>query len=128
MSVLGYLLLVTGSTVAGIAMQEQAGTLLERYPPGPELLNVYVRMTSFNMLARDRDAAAMWGERSIALATELDDPLQLGRALVEYGIADVMDGRFEGLDRVREGIDLGTAPRSPSGGVPRSRTDRQRVR
>ena len=46
------------------------------------------------------------GERSIALATELDDPLQLGRALVEYGIADVMDGRFEGLDRVREGIDL----------------------
>ena len=31
----------------------------------------------------------------------------LGRALIETGIADVMDGRFEGLDRVRDGIELG---------------------
>ena len=47
------------------------------------------------------------GERSVALATELDQRQMLGRALVEYGIADVMDGRFEGLDRVQRGIDIG---------------------
>jgi ATP/maltotriose-dependent transcriptional regulator MalT len=105
-TMLGHLLVNTGSTEAGIAMVERARAILERYPPGPELLTVYVRMTSFSMLARDRDAAALWGERAIALATELHDNSQLSRALVEYGIADVMDGRSEGLDRIRQGIDV----------------------
>jgi DNA-binding CsgD family transcriptional regulator len=59
------------------------------------------------MLARDRDAAVQWGERAIALATVLDNPTLLGRSLIQTGIADVMDGRFEGLHRVRRGTELG---------------------
>ena len=88
-------------------MVEQAVALLEQHPPGPELALAYLRLTSLNMLARDRDSAVRWGERAIALATELGDMEVLGRALVEAGIADVMDARFEGLQRVREGIELG---------------------
>ncbi len=88
-------------------MVEQAVALLEQHPPGPELALAYLRLTSLNMLARDRDSAVRWGEQAIGLATELGDMEVLGRALVEAGIADVMDGRFEGLQRVREGIELG---------------------
>ena len=46
-------------------------------------------------------------ERAIELATRLDNPLLLGRALVQTGTADVMDDRFEGLQRIRRGIELG---------------------
>ena len=88
-------------------MVEQAVGLLEQHPPGSELASAYLRLASLNMLARDRDAAVRWGERAIALATRLGELGLLGRALVETGIADVMDGRYDGLRRVREGIDLG---------------------
>ena len=64
-------------------------------------------MTSLTMLDRDRDSAVRWGERAIALSTDLGEVGFLGRGLVETGIADVMDGRFDGLRRVREGIELG---------------------
>jgi DNA-binding CsgD family transcriptional regulator len=96
-----------GSPLDAQVMVEQAVALLERHPPGPELAEGYVRLTSLAMLARNRDSAARWGEQAIALATELGDMGLLGRALVEAGIADVMDARFDGLQRVREAIELG---------------------
>ena len=96
-----------GRTGAAAAPLERAVTLLERRPPGPELALAYLRLTSAHMLARDRDTAVAWGERAIALASELDDHALLGRSLIETGIADVMDARFDGLRRVREGIAVG---------------------
>jgi DNA-binding CsgD family transcriptional regulator/tetratricopeptide (TPR) repeat protein len=87
--------------------------LLERQPPGTELAQAYIRMTSAHMLARQRDAAAAWGAKAIALTTELADPTLKGRALIEAGIADVMDGRFEGLRLVNQAIDLGRTHRLP---------------
>lgn len=96
-----------GHTEASMPPVQRAVELLERRPPGPELAAAYLRLTSAHMLARDRDTAVVWGERAIALASELGDNALLGRALIETGIADVMDGRFDGLQRVGEGIDLG---------------------
>ena len=55
-----------------------------------------------------------WGERAVTLATELDERQILGRSLIEYGIADVMDGRFEGLERVNRGIAIGRANQLPA--------------
>ncbi len=95
---------LTDETLTAIA---RARTLLEAQPPSAALAAVYLRETSAHMLARDRDAAVAWGRRAVALATELGDDELLGRALVEYGTADVMDSRFEGLDRIRAAIDLG---------------------
>jgi DNA-binding CsgD family transcriptional regulator/tetratricopeptide (TPR) repeat protein len=97
----------SGRTAAGMVAIARSIELLESYPPGPELAAAYTRMTSTHMLARDRDRAVAWGERAIALASELGDPILLGRALIETGIADVMDERFDGLVRVNQGIELG---------------------
>ena len=45
---------------------------------------------------------------------ELGDPVLLGRVLIETGIADVMDERFDGLVRVNQGIELGRQRGLPS--------------
>jgi tetratricopeptide (TPR) repeat protein len=96
-----------GRTGASMAPVERAVELLERHPPGRELAAALVRLTSAHMLARERDVAVVCGERAIALAASLGDQPLLGRALIETGIADVMDARFDGLVRVREGIAIG---------------------
>jgi DNA-binding CsgD family transcriptional regulator/tetratricopeptide (TPR) repeat protein len=96
-----------GQTAAATQMLRQAVELLEQYPPDRALATAYLRLTTAHMLARERDDAVAWGERAIDLAIKLGDQALLGRSLVEAGIADVMDARFEGLARVREGIELG---------------------
>jgi ATP/maltotriose-dependent transcriptional regulator MalT len=96
-----------GRTAAGMEAIARSIDLLESHPPGPELAAAYTRLTSSHMLARDRDTAVSWGERAIALASELGEPYLLGRALIETGIADVMDERFDGLARINQGIELG---------------------
>ena len=104
----------SGRTTAGMEAMARSIDLLESHPPGPELAAAYARLTSSYMLARDRDTAISWGERAIALASELGDPILLGRALVETGIADVMDERFEGLARINQAIELGRQHGLPS--------------
>jgi DNA-binding CsgD family transcriptional regulator/tetratricopeptide (TPR) repeat protein len=89
-----------------MALLTEAVEVLERYGPGPELANAYIRMASAHMLARERDPAVLWGERAIALSTQLGDDALLARALIETGIADVMDGRLEGLTVIRRGTAL----------------------
>ena len=104
----------SGRTAAGMEAIARSIDLLESHPPGRELAAAYTRLTSSHMLARDRDTAVSWGERAIALASELGDPILLGRALIETGIADVMDERFEGLVRINQGIELGRQHGLPS--------------
>lgn len=96
-----------GDVDEGVALVRRAVEVLERRPPGPELAAAMLRLTSAHMLARERDEAVRWGERTIELATRLDERGLLGRAMVETGIADVVDGRRAGLARVREAIALG---------------------
>ncbi len=107
LNLLSAALVAVGQTAESKAAGERAIEILEQHPPGRELAGAYLRLTSTYMLARDRDTAVMWGERAISLAGQLGDHTILGRAFVECGIADVMDGRFEGLSRVREGIEIG---------------------
>lgn len=96
-----------GDIDEGVALVRRAVEVLERRSPGPELAAAMLRLTSAHMLARERDEAVRWGERTIELAGRLDERGLLGRALVETGIADVVDGRRGGLVRVRAGIALG---------------------
>jgi DNA-binding CsgD family transcriptional regulator/tetratricopeptide (TPR) repeat protein len=107
LDVLGTLYVGRGRTTEGMAAAARAVEILERHPPGVALAAAYVRLTSLHMLARNRDEAARWGERAVALATRVGDPAVLARALTEYGIADVMDGRFDGLARIHEAIAIG---------------------
>ena len=87
-----------------------------RAPPGGRRAGpAYLRVGAAHMLARERDLAVCWGDRSIALAAELDDQPVLGRALVQRGIADVMDGRHdEGMAFIEQGIALGRRLDLPS--------------
>jgi hypothetical protein len=103
---LGQLLVARGRTADGMVAASRAVEVLERHPPGRELANAYVRLTSLHMLARQRDEAVRWGERAVALATEVGDPTVLGRALTEYGIADVMDSASTPGDRTRSPPEL----------------------
>jgi DNA-binding CsgD family transcriptional regulator len=114
LNALGQLLVARGRTADGMVAASRAVEVLERHPPGRELANADVRLTSLHMLARQRDEAVRWGERAVALATEVGDPTVLGRALTEYGIADVMDSRFDGLARIHRAIELGRHQNLPS--------------
>lgn len=96
-----------GRTEPALVPLSRAIEILERREPDRQLAEAYMRLSSVHMLAREHDPAIVWGERAIALAARHDDAALLGRALITAGIADVMDRRFEGLDRVREGIELG---------------------
>ena len=96
-----------GATGAAMIDLELAVSLLESQPAGSELGHACVRLASAHMLARERDRSVEWGERAIAVATAIGDTALLGRALVETGTADLVDGRLEGLERVRRAIDLG---------------------
>ena len=103
-----------GRTSESAAAAMSAVALLEQLPPGPELAAAYQLLTSVHMLARDRDQAVVWGKRAVQLATKLDEREILGRSLGEYGIADVMDGRDEGFERVHQGMEIGRANNLPA--------------
>jgi len=93
-----------GDTAGATAAAERAALALAPHPPGADLAAVYVRLTSLHMLARDRDGAAAWGRRAIELAIRCGDHVSHARALIESGVADVMDGREAGLATIRRGI------------------------
>jgi DNA-binding CsgD family transcriptional regulator/tetratricopeptide (TPR) repeat protein len=96
-----------GHTQQSMLPLAEAIDILEKDDSSPGLALAYIRLATAHMLAREHDPAIEWGERAIALATRHDDPSLLGRALIVTGIADVMDSRFEGLARVRKGIEIG---------------------
>ena len=104
---MGAVLVGAGRTEESTAAGERAVEILERHPPSRELEAAYTRLCSGHMLARERDAAVEWGQKAISLLRPMDEPELLGRALIECGIADVMDNHFEGLALVHEGLALG---------------------
>jgi DNA-binding CsgD family transcriptional regulator/tetratricopeptide (TPR) repeat protein len=107
-------LVSSGLTAQAMAATARAIEVLEREPPGAELAAAYAHRAAGHMLARDRDNAVAWGGRAIEMSRQLDDRNNLARALIQTGIADVMDARFEGLTRVREGIEIATREGLPA--------------
>ena len=105
--VLSFAISAFGRTEDSMVPLNRAVEILQRHEPGRELALAYVRLASAHMVARERDPAVEWGQRSIALATQQNDPALLGRAMIETGIADVMDNRLDGLHLVRRGIEIG---------------------
>jgi DNA-binding CsgD family transcriptional regulator len=110
----GALLLRIGGpmVMAGRQLEANASTragtaLLEALGPGPELVAAYSAMTSTHMLARELEEAAAWGDRAIALATELGRDYELSHALIQDGVAVLMSGDEDtGMARLRRGIAL----------------------
>ena len=60
---------------------------LEPLPPGRELAYAYSNKAQLHMLANEAEAALQWGQKAIALATQLDDIEVLSHAFNNIGTA-----------------------------------------
>jgi DNA-binding CsgD family transcriptional regulator/tetratricopeptide (TPR) repeat protein len=87
-----------GDNAAAEAVAAQAVEVLEAVGRIPELAWAYRIQKFLRMLDRDASAAAEWGAKAIALATELDDAAHLAAAHLNVGTALLMagDGGYEG--------------------------------
>jgi class 3 adenylate cyclase/tetratricopeptide (TPR) repeat protein len=82
-------------------------TLLEREPPGKELVRVYSRKTG-ELLSGDRNEECLaWAEKTLRLARSLELQDEIVRALQFRGAARCEMGDEGGLDDLREAIRIG---------------------
>ena len=98
-----------GDTRRADAVLTEAIELLEREPPGPELVSAYVRMAGDRVVSGHSRDALEWADRGLALADELGGlPRIRPRALDARGMARCDLGDFAGgMDDLRSGLALG---------------------
>ena len=97
-----------GDTRRANAVLTEAIELLEREPPGPELVSAYVRMAGDRVVAGHASEALDWADKALALADELGGlPRMRPRALDARGMARCDLGDFGGMDDLRAGLALG---------------------
>ena len=77
--------------------------VLESLPPGPELGLAYGHMAHIAQIDLDVDSALAWGERAIALGTELGEDGIVIDALLTIGVAEAVSGR--GTARIERGLE-----------------------
>jgi class 3 adenylate cyclase/tetratricopeptide (TPR) repeat protein len=98
-----------GDTRRANAVLTEAIELLEREPPGPELVSAYVRMAGDRVVSGHSREALEWADKALALADELGGlPRIRPRALDARGMARCDLGDFAGgMDDLRSGLALG---------------------
>ena len=74
--------------------------VLEALPAGRELVEAYATMSFLCFAAADRVGARQWATRADELASGLDDPAALSRALLALGRVDLRDDLDVGRERV----------------------------
>lgn len=87
---------------------DEAIALLEGLPPGRELALAYAQQCAQLMLSRRLRQAESWGTRALALATEFDDVETLTYIQIQSGVARMMLGIPDGLERLQTAIETGT--------------------
>ncbi len=88
---------------ARVAARE-AVNVLESLPPGAELGLAYGHMAHLAQIDLEVDSALAWGERAIALGTELGEDGIVIDALLTIGVAEAVSGR--GTARIERGLEL----------------------
>lgn len=84
--------------------------LLEPEGTGPELAMAYSNLAQIHLLSDDADGTLSWGERALALASELDDAFVRAHALNNVGSALATGGRLDdGVAMLRESLDIALA-------------------
>src|SRR4029453_2855815 len=91
------------------AVLTEAIELLEREPPGPELVSAYVSMAGDRVIAGHAGGALEWAEKALPPAGELGGlPRVRPRILDARGMARCDLGDFlGGMDDLRSGLALG---------------------
>jgi tetratricopeptide (TPR) repeat protein len=97
-----------GDTRRANAVLTEAIELLEREPPGAELVSAYVRMAGDRVVSGHAADALDWSDKALALADELGGlPRIRPRALDARGMARCDLGDFGGMDDLKAGLALG---------------------
>jgi class 3 adenylate cyclase/tetratricopeptide (TPR) repeat protein len=100
-----------GTTEAG-QLWEQAISLLERAPPGEALAEAYVRSGMHHAMAgRPEQALAAAGK---VLALSESSPSLRSRALVTRGMARITLGDVDGIEHLREAVQVARSLATPS--------------
>ena len=93
--------------------------LLEAGPPEAQLADALGELAIVSMLLGRSEEALGYGERTVQLAQDLDDPRQLVYAYGCRGVARLAVGRYDGLADLRESLtratELGVVPAALSG-------------
>jgi len=87
---------------------EEAITVLQSVPPGPELAWAYSHQSQLDMLASRMGSAIAWGERALKLATQLQQQEIIIHALGNIGSARVDDGGT-GFAELEQSFELAVA-------------------
>src|SRR5215217_3295808 len=97
-----------GDTRRANAVLSEAIELLEREPPGAELVSAYVRMAADRVVSGHAREALEWADKALALADNLGGlPRIRPRALDARGTARCDLDDFGGMDDLRTGLALG---------------------
>src|SRR5215218_4668605 len=97
-----------GDTRKANAVLGEAIELLEREPPGAELVSAYVRMAGDRVVSGHAREALEWADKALALADELGGlPRIRPRVLDARGMARCDLDDFGGMDDLRAGLALG---------------------
>jgi class 3 adenylate cyclase/tetratricopeptide (TPR) repeat protein len=97
-----------GDTRGANAVLNEAIELLEREPPGPELVSAYVRMAGDRVISGQAREALDWADKALSLADDLGGPPRIRpRILDARGMARCDLGDFGGMDDLRAGLALG---------------------
>jgi class 3 adenylate cyclase/tetratricopeptide (TPR) repeat protein len=97
-----------GDTRRANAVLTEAIELLEREPPGAELVSAYIRMAGDRVVAGHASEALAWADKALAMADDLGGlPRLRPRVLDARGMARCDLGDFGGMDDLRSGLALG---------------------
>ena len=88
---------------------EQAVTVLDGLPPGPELAMAWSTRSQLFMNVGASDAAIEWGERALVLARERSYPEVLAHALDNVGCARIQQGDPRGWAELDESLRVARA-------------------
>jgi DNA-binding CsgD family transcriptional regulator/tetratricopeptide (TPR) repeat protein len=85
----------------------EAIAVLERFPPGRELVLAYANMAQLAQIELRIDSALAWGERTLQLAEQVGSTRLAVDALTTMGIAEAIAGR--GVARLEESLERALA-------------------
>jgi DNA-binding CsgD family transcriptional regulator len=85
-----------------------AVTVLERLPPGPELAMAYANLAELCTSDDDVESALSWATRALELAERLDNIEIVARALSYIGAIEFLGGSEEGKAKLERSLGLAT--------------------
>jgi class 3 adenylate cyclase/tetratricopeptide (TPR) repeat protein len=95
-----------GRTAEAAEAAQQALTVLNQLPPGPELAMAYATMAQLRKNADDTDGAVVWATQALDLSQHLADAGTVVHALNTIGTTELLAGIPDGLEKLERSLEL----------------------